>query len=68
VTLPPLTPRGFWTRVITLRASLVAYLWANADQDQEHSLIGVALLRFLILLSLAELIVTVVRRPLRRPR
>jgi hypothetical protein len=28
MTLPALTPRGFWTRVAVFGASLVVYMWA----------------------------------------
>jgi hypothetical protein len=63
MTLPPLTPQGFWTRLVVFGAGLLVYLWAVLMMIQEHSPIGVVLLYVLALLSLTRLIVTVSRRP-----
>ena len=63
MTLPPLTTRGFWTRVVLLGASLLAVLWAVLIMMQEHSRIGVVLLLLPTILSLTQLFMTISRRP-----
>jgi hypothetical protein len=68
MTLPAVTPRGFWIRIVVFGGSLVVYLWGAMIMSREHSLAGVALLSLLALLSLTQLIVTVMRQPSRRPR
>jgi hypothetical protein len=68
MTLPAFTPRGFWIRIVVFGGSLVVYLWGAMIMSREHSLAGVALLSLLALLSLTQLIVTVMRQPSRRPR
>jgi FtsH-binding integral membrane protein len=71
MTLPAVTPRGFWIRIVVFGGSLVVYLWGAMTISREHSLAGVALLSFLsflTILSLTQLIVTVMRQPSRRPR
>jgi hypothetical protein len=68
MTLPAFTPRGFWIRMAVFSGSLLVYLWGMLIVSREDSLAGVVLLSLLALLSLARLIVTVTRRPSRRPR
>ena len=68
MTLPAFTPRGFWIRIVVFGGSLVVYLWGAMIMSRVHSLVGVALLSLLALLSLTQLIVTVMRQPSRRPR
>ena len=68
MTLPAFTPRGFWIRIVVFGGSLVVYLWGAMIMSRVHSLAGVALLSFLTILSLTQLIVTVMRQPSRRPR
>jgi hypothetical protein len=68
MTLPAFTPRGFWIRIVVFGGSLVVYLWGAMIMSREHSIAGVALLSLLALLSLTQLIVTVMRQPSRRPR
>ena len=63
MTLPPLTPRGFWARVAVFGAALAVFVWAALVMLREHSLIGVVLLSLLALLNLARLILTAKRRP-----
>jgi hypothetical protein len=41
MTLPALSPRGFWTRVAVFGASLVVYMWAVLIMAREDSLVGV---------------------------
>jgi hypothetical protein len=65
MTLPAVTPRGFWIRIVVFGGSMVVYLWGAMIISREHSLAGVALLT---ILSLTRLIVTVMRQPSRRPR
>jgi hypothetical protein len=67
MTLPPFTPMGFWTRVVVFGAGLLLYLWLVRIMA-EHSLIGIVLIFVLALLSLTQLIATVMRRPSRRSR
>jgi hypothetical protein len=68
MTLPALTPRGFWTRVAVFGASLVVYMWAVLIMAREDSLVGVVLLSFGALLGLTRLVVIVWLRPSRRPK
>ncbi|HVD12948.1 MAG TPA: hypothetical protein VNK73_00700 [Actinomycetota bacterium] len=68
MTLPPLTPRGFWIRVLVFGAGLLVYLWAALIMIREHSRVGVVLVLLLILFNLAGLVGTARRRPVRRPR
>jgi hypothetical protein len=68
MTLPAFTHRGFWIRIVVFGGSLLVYLGGMLIMSREHSLAGVALLSLLALLSLTRLIVTVMRRPTRRPR
>jgi hypothetical protein len=63
--LPPLTPRGFWTRVAVFGAGVLVFAWALMIMLRERSLIGVVLLSLLALLRITQLIVTVKRRPRR---
>ena len=67
-TLPAFTPRGFWVRIVVFGGSLLVYLLGILIMSREHSLAGVVLLFLLAVLSLTRLIVTVMRRPFRRPR
>jgi hypothetical protein len=67
MTLPAFTPRGFWIRIVVFGGSLLVYLWGVLIMRREHSLAGVVLLSLLAVLSLTRLIVTVMRRPSRRP-
>ena len=68
MTLPAFTPRGFWTRGVVLAALLLAYLWVVLVMLREHSMVGLVFLSLLALFSLIQLIVTIMRRPSRRPR
>jgi hypothetical protein len=64
MTLPALSPRGFWTHVAVFGASLVVYMWAVLIMAREDSLVGVVLLS----LGLTRLVVIVWLRPSRRPK
>ena len=69
--IPVLTHRGFWTRIVVFRASLLVYAWGVRLMAREHSIIGllgIAVFSLLILFSGAGLIATVMRRPPRRSR
>jgi hypothetical protein len=68
MTVPALTPRGFWMRVFVFGASLIVYLWAARIVLPEYGYIGIVPFFLLILLSLAGLIATVARRPSRYRR
>jgi hypothetical protein len=63
MTLPPLTPRGFWTRIAVFGAALVVFAWAVLVMLREHSTLGVVLLSLLALLNLTRLVLTIKRRP-----
>jgi hypothetical protein len=63
MTLPALTPRGFWTRVAVFGASLVVYVWAVLIMAREDSLVGVVLPSLGALLGLTRLVVIVWLRP-----
>jgi hypothetical protein len=67
-TLPAFTPRGFWVRIVVFGGSLLVYLWGVLIMSRERSRAGVVLLSLLAALSLTRFIVTVMRRPFRRPR
>jgi hypothetical protein len=67
MTVPALTPRGFWIRVVVFGASLLLYLGGMVYMAQEHSVIGVAAFAFLALFSLTGLIVIVLVRTGRFP-
>jgi hypothetical protein len=54
MTLPALSPRGFWTRVAVFGASLVVYMWAVLIMAREDSLVGVVLLSLGALLGLTR--------------
>jgi hypothetical protein len=69
MSIPRLTPRGFWTRVAVFGASLLVGVWAGLIMLREGSLIGVVLLSLWALLNLTRLVVTVVKlRPRRDDR
>jgi hypothetical protein len=61
--LPPLTPRGFWTRIAVFGAALLVFVWAVLLMLRERILIGVALFSLLALFRLTQLILTAKRRP-----
>jgi hypothetical protein len=67
MTLPALTPRGFWTRVAVFgepgRLHVGVLIMARED-----SLVGVVLLSLGALLGLTRLVVIVWLRPSRRPK
>jgi hypothetical protein len=68
MTVPALTARGFWMRVVVFSASLLAYAWAAAIMLRERFLFGLGFFLPVVLLSLIRLVVIVVHRPPGRPR
>jgi len=53
---------------VVFDGSLLVYLWGVLIMSRERSRAGVLLLSLLAALSLTRFIVTVMRRPFRRPR
>jgi hypothetical protein len=69
MSVPVLTPRGYWIRVIVFTAALLAYSWAALIMAQKHFFFGVGFIALPVLLSLARLIVIAgMHRPSRPPR
>ena len=66
--IPALTHRGFWTRIVVFTASLLLYAWIVRLMTREQSILGIVLFALLALVSVAGLIVTVMRRPSRNPK
>jgi hypothetical protein len=66
--IPTFTHRGFWARIVVFGGSLLLYAWVVRLMTREHSTAGIALFSLLALFSVAGLIVTLMRRPSRRPR
>ena len=62
------TQRGFWARIVVFGGSLLLYAWVVRLMTREHSTAGIVLFSLLALFSVAGLIVTLMRRPSRRPR
>jgi hypothetical protein len=69
MSVPTLTSRGFWLRVVVFSAALLVYAWAAFLMARKHFWFGVGFIVLPILLSLARVIViTVMGRPSRHPR
>ena len=69
MSVPALTPRGFWIRVVLFTAALLVYTWAAFIMARKHFWFGVGFVVLPILLGLARVIVVVVMgRPSRHPR
>jgi hypothetical protein len=69
MSVPALTPRGFWIRVVVFTAALLVYTWAAFIMARKHFWFGVGFVVLPILLGLARVIVVVVMgRPSRHPR
>ena len=54
MSVPALTPRGYWIRVVVFTAALLAYTWAAFLMAREHFWFGVGFIVLPILLSLAR--------------
>jgi hypothetical protein len=65
--IPTFTQRGFWARIVVFGGSLLLYAWVVRLMTREHSTAGIVLFSLLALFSVAGLIVTLMRRPSRRP-
>jgi hypothetical protein len=68
MTLPALAPRSFWTRIVVSGVNLLIFLGAALIMARQHSLAGMVLVSLLVLLSLAQLVGAVARRPSRHPK
>jgi len=66
--LPALTPRGSWTRVIVISATLAVFVLAAPSMARGHSPAGIVLFAILAVFSLTRLAATCARRSPQRLR